>query len=568
MNNDVMLLLPAGSVRLKGILGKSLQKTTENRLKKIDYKLLTDAFRNKQDADLKWRGEFWGKIVRSAILAWSGCKDPELKKLIDETVKELLSTQTPEGCISSYPENIQLQGWDLWGRKYAILGLLRYYEIMEHDPEILQACKKIMDHLISQLNGRDLNDFGDYFGLPASSILIAVIQLYKHTRQPEYLQIAEKLVNAGCCYLHNIFTAVELGVPPAQIASAKAYEMTSCFEGLCEYYRIRKDEKLKTILLNYYRMVRDREIFITGGGGLKDLNGEFWYDGTFRQTELYGIGSLGETCVTTTWLHYCDHLLRLTGDPTIADEMEKSFYNALLGAMAPDGSGWAHRNPTPLAGKSHRTLSSTQIPGFGDHDCCLAQGPEGLAMAPGYSFMASEKGITINGYEDSSCTFITPSGAHAELEITGNYPCCDTVSIKLVLPENESLKLLLRIPGWSKTAEIRIGDSCYLPEGGTYFTLEQRWDTETCIVIKFDMQVEQVKSPDQKNFSAYRRGPLVLAQDSRFENGKNASDEVYFSCKAGNRILCDYASAGNRFSPDNTLQVWFPPENTGTGMRL
>jgi DUF1680 family protein len=48
-----------------------------------------------------------------------------------------------------------------------------------------------------------------------------------------------------------------------------------------------------------------------------------------------------ETCVTTTWMKLCDNLLRLTGDPGFADEMERSAYNALLSAAVPDGSSFA-----------------------------------------------------------------------------------------------------------------------------------------------------------------------------------------------------------------------------------
>ena len=40
-----------------------------------------------------------------------------------------------------------------------------------------------------------------------------------------------------------------------------------------------------------------------------------------------------ETCVTVTWIKLCYQLLRITGDSVYADEIEKSVYNALYGAV-------------------------------------------------------------------------------------------------------------------------------------------------------------------------------------------------------------------------------------------
>ena len=76
---DKLYMLPAGSVKLRGRLGKALQLTLENRLKKVDYGKLAKSFRDHDDADGRWRGEFWGKIVRSAIRVMQSVPDAELE---------------------------------------------------------------------------------------------------------------------------------------------------------------------------------------------------------------------------------------------------------------------------------------------------------------------------------------------------------------------------------------------------------------------------------------------------------------------------------------------------------
>lgn len=95
-------------VKLHGPLGSMLDNVVKNRLVKIDYGQLTTPFRLRNEMDNKWRCEFWGKVVRSAVYAWKSTQDPELKERIDHTVAEQIATQTPDGCISSYPGKKQL----------------------------------------------------------------------------------------------------------------------------------------------------------------------------------------------------------------------------------------------------------------------------------------------------------------------------------------------------------------------------------------------------------------------------------------------------------------------------
>lgn len=540
-------------VILQGTLGNALSITANNRLKKIDYKELVDPFRFRNETDYKWRCEFWGKVVRSVMLAWKYTNDDELLAIIKATVKDIISTQTSDGCISSYPEDKQLHGWDIWGRKYVLAGLLRYYEVVEKSPEVLDVCCKMTDHLLAQLGPANIVDCGQHYGLAAASILKYFVKLYKYSNNEKYIDAARKIIDAGATHLHDIFTDSAENVHPAELGNGKAYEMTSCFEGLAEFYELFPEEKYLKSLLNYYANVRDNEIYITGTGGFKDHNGEFWYNGAKRQTWMHG-GSMGETCVTTTWLHYCQYIWNLTHDSAVCDEIERSAYNALLGAMKPDGTNWIHRNPTPLAAPAVKNASVPQMADFGDHDCCLAQGPEGLAVAADCAFGFADK-LYINFFENAEVSFSTPNGQLGKLLLGGNYPVLNCVKIRLELCSKEKFALALRIPAWSANTVVKYNGKTFTPASGRYFELDCEWETNTEIKIIFDMQLVKITAQGDADFCAYKYGALLLAADSRLD--KNEKIKSLFRIDAGGRKLCDYASAGNDFSPENTLQVWF-----------
>lgn len=522
---DLFMPLSSGKVRLCGPLGKALDNVLERRLKKMDYRRLVDPFRFRNEIDNRWRCEFWGKNLRAGVYAWRSTRDPELRAILDQTVADILSTQTADGCISSYPEEKQLGGWDVWGRKYVLLGLLAYDREVNPNPEVMTAMLRMTEHLLKQ--AAKIQDCGDHYGMAASSILRALVELHQLSGSQTILDAARKLAEIGCCHLHNIFDMAWKGIPPAELSDGKAYEMTSCFHGLAALYRVDENPRFKETVLRYYEMVRDREIFITGCGGLKDANGEIWYNGKTRQIR-HDCGGMGETCVAVSWLGFCENLLRMTGDSRVADEMERSFYNALLGAVTPDGTNNTHINPYLDGG--WKKPAADQMTGFPGQDCCRAQGPYGLSLAPMIAVMKSEAGYAVNLYEDLTASDV--------LEINGNFPASDTVTI--TLERDGDFELALRIPG-EFGCEVDGTPVC----GGTYHRIRRIWKWGDVIRLRFDFTVRTVPCGD---FSAKMCGPLVLCRESGGDPESLPLRRI--------EDMVDYASAGLRFSPENTLRVW------------
>lgn len=570
---DQLHILPPGGVSLRGRLGKALEKSVNHRLKKVNYDHLVAPFRDRNERDGRWRCEFWGKIVRSAIRSWHAVPDPGLEQLIRKTVHDLCATQTPDGCISSYPAELQTKDWDIWGRKYALLGLCRYYREIERSEEVRHAVARCLDHLMTQVGpeAQRIVDCGHHTGLAASSLLGAVVAAARVTGEKRFLDYAKWIAAQGGSTEGDIFALARRGTAPAELGNGKAYEMTSCFEGLLELYRETGDPEQLDAVMKYFRAVRDRELFITGAGGLKDMWGEFWYEGRRNQTRS-DAGSLGETCVTTTCIRFFGQILRLTGELSAADEMERALYNGILGAMVPDGSWWLHANPTPLAGSSFKKRAGDQIPGYGE-DCCVAQGPEALATAACYAVMRTEEGPAVLFYEACEAKIPLADGSEAALSITGNYPDGATAAITVSLSAPRRFRLKLRVPAWSTRTRIRVAGEEIPARPGTFAKIDRLWTTGDRVELEFDLRFRAVPAPDGGALLAAMRGPVLFARDSRLgeldtpvspeeiENAQEIPAEPEFArlCRLpdGSK-LCDYASAGNRFTPENTLRVWLP----------
>lgn len=559
---DSFSLLNAGAVKLHGRLGEALDLSIKNRLKTVDYKHLVQPFAERKECDRRWRCEFWGKIVRSAIRSWRAKPDAELLALIRQTVKDICDTQTKDGCISSYPANLQATDWDVWGRKYVILGLTRYCTTVGYDPDVVKVLSDCLDHLMTQVgpNAKTMPEVGWHDGMAPSSILGAILQVYWLTGEKRFLDYANWIVDGGCC---PVFQQVLDGVAPYKICNGKAYEMTSCVEGMLELYRETGREGYLEAIVKYFKNVVDQEIFVTGVGGLKDSVGEYWCEGVKNQTNAE-LGGRGETCVTTTFIRFALNLLRMTGDSTIADQIERSVYNGVLGEMVPDGSWWMHLNPSPLCAAAPKKRAGDQIPGYGE-DCCLAQGPEALATGALAAAMKEGPNVIVNLYE--AADIAVDSGL--QLVITGEYPDEGAVKIAVKPARPREFTLKLRIPEWSKNTTLLLNGEPISVTPGTYRPINRLWKDGDVIELNLDMSLVVIPAADGSKLTALRRGPVLLVRDSRLGD----IDKPYGYPKTATLLppvegikrayqlddgskVCDYASAGNQFSDDNLLRVF------------
>jgi hypothetical protein len=136
---------PGTAVQLTGFVGEKLDAAYNNRILAQNVDRLIQPFKNRTEESC-WQSEFWGKWFTSAEQAYQYRTDPKLKAIIDSAVTKLIATQTPDGYIGNYTDAKHLEQWDIWGRKYCMLGLLSYYDLT-HDRNSLQATRRIADYL-------------------------------------------------------------------------------------------------------------------------------------------------------------------------------------------------------------------------------------------------------------------------------------------------------------------------------------------------------------------------------------------------------------------------------------
>ena len=87
-------------------------------------------------------------MMRGACFVYSYTKNEELYQILTTTVKDILTTMDDLGRISSYPVDKELSGWDVWSRKYVLLGLQYFMEICTD----VHLNEQIVDSMIKQVD--------------------------------------------------------------------------------------------------------------------------------------------------------------------------------------------------------------------------------------------------------------------------------------------------------------------------------------------------------------------------------------------------------------------------------
>ncbi len=558
-----------------------------------DWKLFVEQFRTApDDADLGWRGEYFGKMMRGACMTWQYTKNEALYRLLQENAEAMLETQDELGRFSSYSTACEFKGWDLWCRKYVLLGLLHFHEICRDEAlkeTIVAALEKHLDYIVERIgpHGVEIGATSHkWLGINSASLLEPVLRMYNLTGKAGYLAFGEYIVDFLCHGAPNIITlALEDQLQPWQYPVRKAYEMMSCFEGLLEYHRITGEEKWKTAVIRFADRVAESDITVIGCAGCEH---ELFNHSALTQTDASYTGVMQETCVTVTWMKLCAQLLMLTGQPKYADRIEHSLYNALHGAvnekLCQKNGGLLFDSYSPLTtGTRGRLVGGGKfIAPDRKYGCCAAIGAAGTALPLLLAATASKDGVHLNFYETG-----TVEAGGFRLRVDTRYPADGLVHITVEEAETAERELALRIPGFAGQGACLSLNHKPLPvpdmtaEGG-WLPLCRVWTPGDVLTLQFPMSPRILRplgvegKPETLDYLAVAYGPLVLARDAGFapvgekvpevdrvevtplETGEDRLLRARVTLGTETLELADFAGCGKNWDEECPMEVWLP----------
>lgn len=625
---DAMLEIPYKACEFKGFVDKHIRYIESFQLLNEELWLrFVQQFREDSDSDAGWRGEYWGKMMRGAAMTYAYTQNQKLYNALKKTVNDMMESADADGRISSYGRSHEFDGWDLWSRKYVMLGMQYFIEICDDEPfiqKITDSMKKQADYIISKI-GKDEGKkeitaaTRHWRGLNSSSILEPMVRLYNLTGEQRYFEFSEYIVNQGGTDIANIFELAYMDkLYPYQYPVTKAYEMTSCFEGLLEFYRITQIEKYKTSLVNYANKVLESDFTVIGCCGCTH---ELFDHSAVRQANTNNGKIMQETCVTVTWMKFMYQMTRLTGDSKYVDAFEVSMYNAYFGSINTDKvieketiereCGGCIAEPLPFDSYSPLT-AGIRGNGIGGlkimsdshyYGCCACIGSAGNGLIPKMTVLEKKDGYALNLFIDGAITLTDK----ILLDVKTDYPVSGNIDI--TVKSEDAFALYIRNPKWSVNTQITVNDEPIEVTDG-YTRIFKKWQNGDRIRIKLDMRTKAVypvkyepellmnkviwghnymvstydeQDPTAMKHIALVRGPIALAQENRL--GYSVDDPVdihveengYVNVKfptqdtapfdhilelliplenGGYMTMTDYGSAGKQWNDESKMAVW------------
>ncbi len=557
---------------LEGELGRLLKAVVEQWVlpAPVSNPDMLEMFRDPDRQPLRerepWAGEFAGKYLTHAVQLYRLTPTPKLRKHIQWFVKELVSLQAEDGYLGPWPKAWRLRKgapnsvndhapWDAWGHYHIMLGLLLWHEI-SRDRRALRCVCRIGDLLCNRFLGEKsetlhATDWQEMNLAPIHTLAL----LFRITGRKRYLELALQIVRefeippAGD-YIREALAGKEFYLTPKP-----RWESLHPIMGISELYFITGDEKYRQAFEQIWWSIVKTDRHNTGG----------FSSGEKAQGSPYHEGVI-ETCCTVAWMAMSVEMLRMTGNPVVADELELSTLNAGIGQISPSGR-WVTYN-TPMDGVrmvSTKDINFQTRPGSAELNCCSVNGPRVLGMLSDWAIMAQEGGLALNYYGPGRLQAKLASGNAVILTQETEYPRDGQVSLTLQMDRPECFVLSLRIPAWSRQTSVLVnGEKIENVKPGQYLQLEREWKSGDNIALALDFRLhywvnETVPPVDGVWRASVYRGPILLTYDPRF----NPDGEVP-------TLMAD-GLFGTRVEPDTWLRPLLLlefPVGEGRSLRL
>jgi uncharacterized protein len=542
------------SVQLHGLLGEALAANHRGRLAKFIVDETSPAIAifapSHAHTNLSgdWYGEHAGKWLYAASKAATRTGDAVLLARVRRVADYLVGLQDADGYLGNYaqerrfmrkqpPQSVtwdgapQFRTWDIWTHSYLILGLL---EARRHtgNGAYLDAACRIGDLCLRTLTsgGIDITDLGNHFGMSATVLLDPALELHFATGEQRFLDLALRIVEQADRNPRLALLAQALaGADAAEIATGKAYQLLWNLVGLAKLHRATGDATHLRAVVNLWQSIRDHHLTLGGGpwGGVGHRSRE-----VFNPATVFSPCGYVETCSILAWIQLNRELLAITGEAAYAEEIERSAYNDLLGAQAPDGEDWCYYS-FPNGRRVYTTYWR----------CCKSSGAMALEELPSIAYATSAEGVKVNLLGPSEADLRVSDVGMVNLEQKTAYPFDGDVAIRVTPERVATFKIQIRIPQWAADARAAVnGVAVPLPNprprsgggqgggAGGFVTIQREWRKDDVISLSLPMRpqlhfraqssMQESRAPDDSpirqevmhfDYLAVTRGPLAYA---------------------------------------------------------
>lgn len=456
----------------------------------------------------------WGeanlhKFLETVAYSLALHPDPALEQRADEVIRLLAAAQQPDGYLHAYVTNNRKPPWDpefLDGSHDGyVLGHMIEAAIEYHAATGKRAFLDLACRAADQACQHFLGPDGQPGFCGHAELELALVELYRVTQQPRYLELARAFVEwrgrgkvkpAGPTPRAYFQDAVPLraqrtleGHAVRAIFFATGVADLALATGECDY---------RLAAHRFWDSTTLRRMAVTGGIGPRKEHEAFGEDYELPNDGYY------ESCAACGLADFAQRIFLLERRSDAADVLERVLYNAVLHGLALDGTHSYYQNP----------LNDRDNPRYNSWVCCPPNLSRTLLQIGRYAYARTDRDLYVNLFVGG--TIRLPFATNdATLRVETDYPWDGRVKFRIETSPATRFALRVRQPEWCDRAALTLNDeiSEVQRDDNGYWVFDRDWKAGDTLELNLDLPVRRLMAhpnvADCRDKVALQRGPLV-----------------------------------------------------------
>jgi hypothetical protein len=457
---------------------------------------------------------------------------PELRTTTEKIIDDVVRAQEPSGYLNTYYTGdrssqrmlppTQMTGHELYNMGHLLQGAIAYYRATGDRKMLDAGIRFVDDFLISNYGPAPLKPIVS--GHP--QIEMALIELYRITGDKRQLALAGYILGGDDRITIPRQRSIYMfsGTPFTSRTKLEGHAVRAMYAccGATDYYMETGDGSYWKTLNTLWDDLTSTKMYVTGGVGSRAA-GEAFGDAY----ELSNLRAYGESCAAIGNMMWNWRMLAVTGEARFADVIERALYNGINSGMSLDGTLYCYRNPLEYDPSNDGPIRNPWY----DTTCCPPNLERTFASLPGYVYSTSKNGIYLHLFLNSQLDWHLENGTGLKVTQKTDYPWQGSVQITVNPAEPSDFTLYLRIPGWSRTADVAVNRSPAVgAKPGEYLPIHRRWSPGDTVRLQLDMTPQVLLANPRVTDDAGRvvieRGPLIYCMERQDQPGIDSLEDV------------------------------------------
>lgn len=501
----------AQDVDVKYILALNPDKLLAPYLIDAGLPLKADRYGNWESSGLD--GHIGGHYLSALALAYAATGEKELKDRLDYMIDQLAQCQTKNGngYVGGIPQGKvfwdRIKKGDIDGSSFGLnntwvplynihklfAGLYDAYEI-GHNEQALKVLIGLSDWMIDMFASLNEEQLEKVLRTEHGGLNESFIDLYSVTKEQKYLDAAQRLTQKA--FLNPMIAKKDI------LTGLHANTQIPKIVGIEKINHVTHNHNWETASEFFWDNVANKRSVAFGGNSYREHFHELE-----RFDKMLETNQGPETCNSYNMLKLSKALYLRTGNTKYLDFYEKTMFNHILSSQHPEKGGFVYF--TPIRPNHYRVYSQPETSMW----CCVGTGIENHVKYGELLYTHEKNELSVNFLVSSKVDW---NGL--TLTQTTDFPYENKATFKMDAQSDVKGTLRFRVPAWMKSPKISLNGKrlkIFAAEG--FLTLSRNWKNGDELVLSFDAEVSQESLPSHTQWTAFKYGPIILAQETSQE---------------------------------------------------